>query len=64
MTASSNTGFALDKRNGKMMGVCAGLANWMGWNPMLVRLGVIAATIFVFGPVALLAYFLIGWAAS
>ncbi|NNC73074.1 MAG: PspC domain-containing protein [Sphingomonadaceae bacterium] len=64
MTAKSTSGFALDKRNGKLMGVCSGFANWTGWNPMLVRLGVVAATIFVLGPVAILAYFLIGWAAS
>ena len=56
--------FALDRSNAKLMGVCAGFADYTGWDPLLIRLGVVALTLFVLGPVALLAYLIIGWAAN
>ncbi len=56
--------FATDRHHAKLMGVCAGFANWTGWNVTAVRIGLVAVTIFALGPVAVLAYFLIGWAAS
>ena len=31
--------FRLDKTNGKVAGVCAGLGNWMNVDPLVVRLG-------------------------
>ena len=64
MSARSKSGFALDRSNAKLFGVCAGFARWTGWNPMVVRLGLVAATIFVFGPIAILAYLVTAWAAS
>lgn len=64
MSTSSSRSFALDKSDAKLMGVCSGFANMVGWNPLWVRLGLVAATLFVLGPVAVLAYLIIGWAAS
>lgn len=51
-------GYALDKGNAKLLGVCSGLARTTGWNPFAVRLGVVLATVFLLGPVAILAYLL------
>jgi phage shock protein C len=49
----------LDKRNGKLMGVCSGIANRFGWDVTLVRIGFVLATLFGFGS-AILIYLLIG----
>lgn len=50
--------FALDKSNAKLLGVCAGLARMTGWDPLAVRLGAVAATLFLFGPFGILLYIL------
>ena len=50
------TSYALDKSNAKMLGVCAGLSRTTGWDPTLVRLGVVLLTLFALGPVAILLY--------
>lgn len=39
----------LDKPNKKILGVCAGLANWSGIDPMIVRLIFAVATLIGFG---------------
>lgn len=39
----------LDKPNKKILGVCAGLANWSGMDPMIVRLIFAVATLIGFG---------------
>ena len=52
--------FALDKTNAKILGVCAGLARSTGWDLMLVRLGTVASTLFLFGPLGVVAYVLAG----
>jgi phage shock protein PspC (stress-responsive transcriptional regulator) len=36
-----NQGFALDKSNARMMGVCSGFARWAEVDPTLVRVGTI-----------------------
>jgi len=54
--------FALDRSNGKMMGVCAGLARACDFDPTLIRVGAVAS-LFVLGPVAILLYFVTGWIA-
>ncbi|MGB5078432.1 MAG: PspC domain-containing protein [Sphingorhabdus sp.] len=36
---------ALDKTNKKILGVCGGLANWTGIDPMIVRIIFAAATL-------------------
>jgi len=51
-----NSNYALDKSNAKMLGVCAGLARSTGWDPLFVRLGAVALTLFVLGPLMLVAY--------
>lgn len=38
-------GFRLDKTNGKVFGVCAGIADYFGIDAMLVRIGFVAATL-------------------
>ena len=52
--------YALDKRNAKLLGVCAGLARSAGWDPTLVRIGALALTLFALGPLMVLFYILVG----
>ena len=54
------SGYTLDKRNAKILGVCAGLARSTGWDPTLVRIGTLALTLFALGPVMILFYVLVG----
>ncbi len=49
----------LDKANGKLMGVCSGLANWSGMDVNLLRIVFVLATIFGFGS-AIIIYLAIG----
>lgn len=58
-----NSRYALDKNNAKMMGVCAGFANWADVDPTLVRVTMILVTILL-GPMAILAYLVTGLVAS
>lgn len=58
------TRYALDKNNGKILGVCAGLSNRTGIDPTAIRLMAVALTLFLLGPVAVLAYFLTALVAS
>jgi phage shock protein C len=61
--SESRTRFYLDKRNGKIMGVCAGIADYFGWDVTLVRIAfVLAAVCGVGSPV--LIYLLIGLVAN
>jgi phage shock protein C len=48
-TSGAPARFRLDRADGKVFGVCAGLANWMNVNPLIVRLVFVAGTIFGFG---------------
>ena len=57
-----NGPFTLDKANGKMMGVCAGLAGSTGADATLIRLAAILS-LFVLGPIALLLYLVAGMVA-
>lgn len=41
--------FALDRRNGKVFGVCAGLAHYFGIDPLVVRAIFAIGTIVGFG---------------
>lgn len=54
--------YYLDKRNGVIAGVCAGLAARFGWDVGLVRIATVLATIFAWGGL-LLVYILIAWLA-
>ena len=58
-----NGRFLLNKRDGKIMGVAAGLGDLTGIDPLLIRLGFVALTL-ITGPVAVLFYVLTGWLAS
>ena len=58
-----NGRYILNPAKAKVMGVCSGLADWLGVDVLIVRLGVIIATL-VTGPVAILLYILTGWLAA
>ena len=51
--------FRLDKHNGKVMGVCSGIANYSGLDPMIVRIGFVVGALVSFGTAALI-YLAIG----
>jgi phage shock protein C len=55
----SRTRYYRDKRNGKFMGICAGLANYTGFDVTLVRLAMVAAVILSSGSI-LLVYLIAG----
>jgi phage shock protein C len=59
---ASRTRFYRDKQNGKVMGVCAGLADATGLDATLVRLGALLSLL-VLGPAAVLLYLVAGWIA-
>ena len=50
----------LDKENAKISGVCAGIADYFGWDPTVVRIGFVAGTIFGSG-VMIVVYVLMAW---
>jgi phage shock protein C len=52
--------FRLDRRNGKLLGVCAGIANQTGWDPTFVRVGVALIALAGSFTWTLAAYLLIG----
>jgi phage shock protein C len=56
--------FHLDKRNGKFMGVCSGLADYLGVDATLVRIGVVVVTLLGAFPWTLIAYGVAAWAAK
>ena len=45
--------FRLDRRDAKLAGVCGGIANYFGIDPLWVRLGFAAGTIVGFGSLIL-----------
>jgi phage shock protein C len=51
--------FRLDRRDGKLMGVCAGIGNYFGVDTTLVRIGFVLGTVLGFGSF-LLIYLAIG----
>jgi len=55
--------FRLDKPNGKVMGVCAGLANYFGVDTVWFRVGFLAAAVIGFGS-PILIYLIIGLVAD
>jgi phage shock protein C len=58
-----NERFLLNRSQGKIMGVAAGLADYTGVDALLIRLGLLAALLLT-GPVVILFYVLTGWLAS
>lgn len=59
----SRTKFYRDKRNGKVMGVCAGIADYAGFDVTLVRIMMVAALLLSSGSILPL-YFIAGWLAD
>ena len=59
---ASRTRFYRDKRHGKVMGVCAGIADYTGFDVALVRICFLAA-VFMSGGSVLPFYFIAGWVA-
>ena len=57
-----NGRFLVNKRDAKIMGVAAGLADSTGFDPLLIRLAMVAAVL-ITGPIAILFYLLAGWLA-
>ena len=54
--------FYLDKADGRLFGVCSGLARHMNWDPTFVRVGVVLLTLatFPWGAIAYVAAALVG----
>lgn len=59
-----NNSFTLDRRHGKIMGVCAGLSNRSGIDVTLIRVAVVLLTLCALGPIGVAAYLLAGWLAE
>jgi len=60
---SRRTKFYLDKRNAKWLGVCAGMADYTGFEVMWIRFATVMLTLMTSGWV-LVAYFVIAWLAK
>ena len=58
-----NGRFVLNREQGKVMGVAAGLSNYTGVDVLLIRLGLVALTL-ITGPLMILFYVLTGWLAA
>jgi phage shock protein C len=59
----SRTKFYLDKKNGKVMGVCAGLADYTGFDVTLIRILFVLA-VFMGGGALIPVYFIAGFIAG
>jgi phage shock protein C len=59
----SRTKFYLDKKHGKVMGVCAGIADYTGFDVTLIRIMMVAA-ILLGGGSLIPVYFIAGWIAD
>jgi phage shock protein C len=55
--------FRLNKAQGKLMGVCAGIADYLGWDVTLVRIGWVIASLAGFAS-PILVYLAIGFIAD
>ena len=61
--SARRTKFYLDKREGKFLGVCSGIADYTGFDVTLVRIGT-AFGVWLTGGALLVAYFLAAWIAE
>lgn len=55
--------FRLDRSEGIAFGVCAGIANYTGWDATLVRIGLVVLTLMGGFPWTLIAYGAVAWLA-
>lgn len=53
-SGSASKTFRLDKSNGKIWGVCGGIANYFGIDATLVRIGFVLGTLIGFGSLLLI----------
>jgi len=60
--AGPNTRFYVDKRRKKVAGVCAGLAEYFGWDVNMVRVAAVGGLVLT-GPFVPVAYVLASWIA-
>ena len=60
----TRTRFYKDKRNGKVMGVCAGIADYVGVDVTWIRLSAILLTLAGGFPWTVIAYYATAWMAS
>jgi len=58
-----NNRFLVNRRDAKIMGVAAGIADYTGIDPLIVRLGLVAA-LFLTGPIVLILYLVTGLVAA
>jgi phage shock protein C len=49
--------YYLDRKNGKVMGVCAGIADFTGWDVTLIRVAAVLVTLLGAFPWTVIAYF-------
>ncbi len=61
--SASRTSFYLDKRNAKVSGVCAGVADYFDVDILWVRLGFMMTLFFLFPPI-FFAYWIVAWTAT
>ena len=55
--------FLINRRDAKIMGVAAGIADYSGIDVLVIRLALVAALLLT-GPVVVLFYLLTGWLAG
>jgi len=58
-----NNRFLINRRDAKIMGVAAGIADYTGVDPLIIRLALVAALLLT-GPVVILLYLVTGWLAA
>lgn len=64
MNVPRRTKFYLDRRNRKWSGVCAGIADYTGFDVTLVRVATVVLTLMGGFPWTLIAYWLTAWLAQ
>jgi phage shock protein C len=57
-----HTKFYLDKKNKKWLGVCAGIADYTGFDVTVIRIGTVLLTLFGQG-IGVVAYLVVAWLA-
>ena len=62
--SGARTKFYVDKANGKVSGVCAGIADYTGVEVMWIRIGTVLLTLAGGFPWTVIAYFMIAWMAQ
>jgi phage shock protein C len=63
VTNARHTKFYLDRQNRKWSGVCAGIADYTGLDPTVVRIGAVVLTLLGGFPWTVIAYFVAAWMA-